>query len=110
MYQGCSAARVGDDLETQLEAMIDEIDEQDAAPGNKRKASEAFEEEPKTTEDAKALELRRLKEMEARVHRVDVLSLHRNNSPPLVLGLDTKAEQEALLRQKQEAEACVPAL
>ncbi|CAE7253613.1 unnamed protein product, partial [Symbiodinium sp. CCMP2456] len=57
--------RVGDDLETQLEAMIDEMHADEAASCNKRKASEAFEDESTTTADAKVLELRRLKEIEA---------------------------------------------
>ena len=65
--QGCCAARGGDDLETQLEAMMDEMHPDKAASCNKRKASEVFEDESTTTEDAKVLELRRLKEMEAHV-------------------------------------------
>ena len=47
--------------------MMDEMHPDKAASCNKRKASEVFEDESTTTEDAKVLELRRLKEMEAHV-------------------------------------------
>ena len=64
LFKSCCAARVGSDLETQLEAMIDEMDAEDDAGCNKIKAGEAFAE---TTDDEKAMELRKLKEAEARV-------------------------------------------
>ena len=46
---------------------MDEMHPDKAASCNKRKAGEVFEDESTTTEDAKVLELRRLKEMEAHV-------------------------------------------